>query len=193
MKQFFTALAANLVTIALCVVGGFVVIVGIVAAAGKSAPAVVRTGSVLVVDLDQTLSDRPMPADQPSVLDDAFSGGQNTLSLRAATLALRAAADDDHISSVLIRGSIATDGYGSGYAALRELRSAVADFRKSKKPVHAFLVNPNTRDYYIASAASVVTLDPFGSLLMPGMASEQVFFALREIWDWRAGQSRRPV
>ena len=177
MKQFFTALAANLVTIALCVVGGFVLIVGIVAAAGKSAPAVVRTGSVLVVDLSQTLSDRPMPSEQPSVFDEALSGGQNTLSLRAATLALRAAADDDHISGVLMQGNIAADGYGSGYAALRELRSAVADFRKSRKPVHAFLVNPNTRDYYIASAASVVTLDPFGSLLMPGMASEQVFFA----------------
>ena len=177
MKQFFTAIAANLVTIALCVVGGFLLIIGIAAAAGKSTPTVVRTGSVLIIDLDQTLSDTPMPLERASIFDEAFSGGKHTLSLRSATIALRAAGEDEHISGALIRGTINADGYGSGYAALRELRAAVSDFRKSKKPVHAFLVNPDTRDYYIASAASVVTIDPFGSLMMPGMASEQVFFA----------------
>ena len=177
MKQFFTAIAANLVTIALCVVGGFLLIIGIAAAAGKTAPTVVRTGSILIIDLNQTLSDTPMPLERSSFFDEAFNGGKHTLSLRSATIALRAAGDDEHISGALIRGTIHADGYGSGYAALRELRAAIADFRKSKKPVHAFLVNPDTRDYYIASTASVVTIDPFGSLMMPGMASEQVFFA----------------
>lgn len=178
MKAFFTAIAANLVTLALCVVGGFILLVGIVAAAAGDKPVAVRKGSVLVVDLDQTLVDAPAGNESSSVLDDVLlTGGENTLPLRAAMVALRAAAGDDDISSVLIRGSINPSGYGSGYAALREFRSAIADFRKSKKPVHAYLVNPQTRDYYVASAASVVTLDPFGSLLLPGMAAEQVFFA----------------
>jgi protease-4 len=178
MKAFFTAIAANLVTIALCVVGGILLIIGIAAAAGGDKPVTVRHGSVLLLDLDQTFVDAPTAAEHHSVLDDALlAGGKNTLPLRSAMIALRAAAGDEDISSVLIRGSINASGYGSGYAALRELRTAIADFRKSKKPVHAYLVNPETRDYYIASAASSITLDPFGSLLMPGMASEQVFFA----------------
>ena len=178
MKAFFTVIAANLVTIALCVVGGVILLIGIAAAAGGNKPTTVRHGSVLIVDLEQTLVDAPTRSERRSVLDDAlFAGGQNTLPLRAAILSLRAAAGDDDISAVLIRGTINPSGYGSGYAALRELRMAVADFRKSKKPVHAYLVNPDTRDYYLASAASVVTLDPFGALLLPGLASEQVFFA----------------
>lgn len=178
MKAFFTAIAANLVTIALCVVGGFILIIGVAAAAGGNKPTTVRHGSVLIVDLDQTLVDAPTNAERRSVLDDAlFAGGQNTVPLRAAILSLRAAAGDDDISAVLIRGSINPSGYGSGYAALREFRTAIADFRKSKKPVHAYLVNPDTRDYYVASAASVVTLDPFGALVMPGLSSEQLFFA----------------
>jgi protease-4 len=178
MKAFFTAIAANLVTIAICVVGGIILLVGIAAAAGSDKPTVVRKGSILVVDLEQTFVDAPTSAEHKTVLDDAlFSGGRNTVPLRAAILALRAAAGDDDISGVLIRGTINPSGYGSGYAALRELRAAVADFRKSKKPVHAYLVNPETRDYYLASAASTVTLDPFGSLMMPGMVSEQLFFA----------------
>lgn len=178
MKAFFTAIAANLVTIALCVVGGFLLIVGIVAAAGGDKPVSVKKGSVLVVDLDQTFVDKPSGTEHKSVLDDALlAGGEHTIPLRAAMIALRAAALDEDISGVLIRGSINASGYGSGYAALRELRSAITDFRKSKKPVHAYLVNPETKDYYIASAASTITLDPFGSLMMPGLASEQVFFA----------------
>ncbi|QJR38068.1 signal peptide peptidase SppA [Gemmatimonas groenlandica] len=177
MKQFLTAIAANLLTIAICVVGGILLIVGIAASAGSKAPVEVADGSVLVIDLDRAFSDRPAETKPGSFLDDALSAGRGgAIPLRAATIALKAAADDDRISGILLRGSISADGYASGFAALRELRAAIATFRQSKKPVHAYLVNPDTRDYYVASAASVVTLDPFGSLLMPGLASEQVFF-----------------
>jgi protease IV len=178
MKAFFTAIAANLVTIALCVVGSIILLIGIAAAAGGDKAVAVRKGAILIVDLDQTLVDAPTATEHRSVLDDAlFSGGERTVPLRAAMLALRAAAGDDDITGVLLRGSINPSGYGSGYAALRELRAAIADFRKSKKPVHAYLINPDTRDYYVASAASMITLDPFGSLLLPGMSAEQLFFA----------------
>lgn len=178
MKAFFTAIAANLVTIAMCVVGGLVLILGIAAAATGDAPTTVRKGSILVVDLDQTFVDAPAATERRSALDEVFlAGGQNTIPLRSAIIALRAAAGDDDISGVLMRGSINATGYGSGYAAMRELRAAIADFRRSKKPVHAYLVNPETKDYYVASAASTITLDPFGSLVLPGMSSEQVFFA----------------
>ena len=177
MKQFLTAIAANLLTIAICVVGGILLIVGIAASAGSKDPVKVADGSVLVIDLGQAFSDRPAETKAGSFLDDALAAGRGgAISLRAATIALKAAADDDRISGILLRGTISADGYASGFAALRELRSAIASFRRSKKPVHAYLVNPDTRDYYLASAASVVTIDPFGSLAMPGLASEQVFF-----------------
>ena len=177
MKQFLTAIAANLLTIAICVVGGILLIVGIAASAGSKDPVKVTDGSILVIDLDRAFSDRPAETKPGSFLDDALSAGRGgAISLRAATIALKAAADDDRISGILLRGTISADGYASGFAALRELRAAIASFRQSKKPVHAYLVNPDTRDYYLASAASVITIDPFGSLLMPGLASEQIFF-----------------
>ncbi len=177
MKQFLTAIAANLLTIAICVVGGVLLVLGIAASAGSADPVKVADGSILVIDLGRAFSDRPAETKPGSFLDDALSAGQGAaMPLRAATIALKAAANDDRISGILLRGSISADGYASGYAALRELRAAIASFRLSKKPVHAYLVNPDTRDYYVASAASMVTLDPFGSLLMPGLASEQVFF-----------------
>lgn len=176
MKAFFTAIAANLVTIALCVVGGFLLIIGIIAAAAGSSPTVVKPGSVLVVDLGQSFNDAPAPTGRQTALDEALSGGTSSISLRSVAIALHAAAGDEDISAVFIRGNISPNGYGSGYAALRELRAAIADFRRSKKPVYAYLVNPDARDYYVASAASSITIDPFGSLFFPGLAAEQVFF-----------------
>lgn len=178
MKQFFTAVAANLLTIAICVVAGVLLIAGLLASIGSKEPTTVADGAVLVIDLGRALSDRPAETTPATFLDDALSAGRGgAIPLRAATIALKAAADDDRISGILIRGSISADGYASGFAALRELRAAIADFRKSKKPVHAYLVNPDTRDYYVASAASVVTIDPFGSLMMPGLSSEQLFLS----------------
>lgn len=175
MKQFFAALAANLVTIAVCVVAGVLLLIGIAASAGSKPPTEIRSGSILVVDLDRPLSDQPTRPERRSFLDDALEPGGAALPLRAALVGIRAAADDERISGILLRGTVGGDGTRSGYAALRELRSALVDFANRKKPVHAYLVNPDVATYYVASAASTVTLDPFGSLLLPGLASEQVF------------------
>lgn len=177
MKQFLTALAANFVTIALCVILSFMVIGGIAAAFATSAPPQVRNGSILIVDLDRPFSDETARTEPRGLFDNALLSGATTEPLRAATVAIRSAANDDRISGILIRGSVAGDGTTSGFAALKELREAIIDFKESKKPVHAWLVNPNVSSYYIASAADSVTLDPFGALSFPGLASEQVFLS----------------
>ena len=178
MKQFLTALAANLVTIALCVVGAFIVIAGVIATVANGSPVALRDGSILVVDMGRALADMPAHTERRSAFESVLSGSDDVLPLRSAILALEEAAEDDKISGILLRGTVDAGGYRSGYAALREMRGAITSFRaKSKKPVHAFLVNPGTKEYYLASTASVITLDPFGSLFVPGLSAEQVFFA----------------
>lgn len=179
MKQFFAALAANLVTIAVVVVGMILLVVGIASSAAGSRTPSVRDGSVLIVNLDNTLSDAPSDFEPTSALEGLLQGGGSSkLPLRSAIMAIRAAANDDHISGILIRGNVSADGYGSGYAALKELRESIVTFHAlSHKPVHAYLVNAETKDYYVASAASSITLDPFGALMVPGLASEEIFLA----------------
>jgi protease-4 len=176
MKAFFTALAANLITIAVCVVLALLLIAG-VGASLASRPATVAAGSILVVDLSHPLSDRPHRSEPSTVLDRALAGGAAPLPLRAATRAIRAAAEDEQISAILLRGRVEGDGSWSGFAALRELREALTVFRASRKPLLAHLETPDTRTYYVASTASQVTIDPSGSVLLPGLAAEPVFLA----------------
>ena len=177
MKNFLGSLLGALA--ALVIFSGALVTLGIgllgaLAALGeseKSSPAVLP-GSYLVLDLSTNFSDAPPHLDLA-----ALGGREESLQLRAATRSLRAAATDERITGVYLTGDLNPAGYGSGHAALRELRAALLAFREAGKPVVAYLTFASTRTYFVASAASDLALDPYGMILLPGLAAEPMFFA----------------
>jgi len=177
MKNFLGSLLGALV--ALVIFAGAIVTLGIgllgaLATLGeseKSSPAVL-SGSYLVLDLSTNFSDAPPQLDLA-----ALRGQEDSLQLRAVARSLRAAATDERIAGVYLTGDLNPAGYGSGYAALRELRAALLAFREAGKPVVAYLTFASTRTYYVASAATDLALDPYGMILLPGLAAEPMFFA----------------
>jgi len=56
------------------------------------------------------------------------------------------------------------------------VREALLDFKKSGKQVYAYLEAPTTRDYYVASAASVITMNPYGDMEMPGLSVVKTYY-----------------
>lgn len=171
----------TLAGLVLAVVGlvalGFVFFAAVSTLGKKTAPTV-ETGSYLVFDLKANLTDTPANSDESglgALLTNG--GGPQTLQLRQVTRALRKAARDKRISGVFIMGSLEPSGYGTGFAALKEVRAAIADFKAAGKPVVAYLDYATTRDLYVAAAATDLSLDPYGTLLMPGLASEPMFYA----------------
>ena len=176
MKNFFTSMLGALVALMIFSVGCFVLFIGFVAAmaaaGGKERAPAFEHGSYLVFDLSTNISDAPPPVDL-SVL----GGKRDTLQLRTVTRSLRAAAKDDRIKGVFITGDLAPMAFGSGYAALKEVRGALEDFKKSGKPVSAYITYATTKSYYLASAANDLAIDPYGVILIPGLASEPLFFA----------------
>ncbi len=176
MKNFFTSMLGALVALVVFSGGALLLFVGILGAlvslsGDKKAPGFER-GSYLVYDLEANITDAPVVIDFGQ-----FTGShQPTLQLRAMTRAIRAAKSDDRIAGIVITGSLAPAGYGSGLAALKEVRAALSDFKSGGKPIKAYLESASTKDYYIASVASEIVLDPYGLILMPGLASEPMFF-----------------
>jgi protease-4 len=181
MKNFFTSFFATLMALIIFVLGGFVVcflFFVAIAAMGQKKPVVVQNGSYLVFDLAANIKDAPAQAEGLEELAEAFGdGGQRMLQLREVVRALQAAAKDDAIAGLYLTGSVRSQSYGSGYAALKEVREAIAAFKASGKPVKAYLDTATTRDYYLVSVASEIVLDPYGAILMPGLASQPMFFA----------------
>lgn len=175
MKNFFSSLLGSLVALVLFTGTGVILLVGLlvaVAAMGEK-KVVMEDGSYLVLDLAANITDAPPLVD----LGALFGEKTDTLQLRTVTKTLKAAAGDQRIKGLLLVGSLQPQGYGSGYAALREVREAIEEFKASKKPVKAYLTYAATRDYYVASVADDLALDPYGAILMPGLASEPMFLA----------------
>lgn len=176
MKNFFTSMLGALVALVIFAGGCFILFIGFIAAiaamgnAEQAAPSFER-GAYVVFDLSTPISDAP-----PSLDLSAFGGKADTVQLRTLTRALRSAAVDDRISGVFISGDLSTASFSSGYAALREVRAALNEVKAAGKPVVAYLTHATTRSYYLASAATEVAMDPYGLLLMPGLASEPMFY-----------------
>ncbi len=177
MKNFFTSMLGALTALVIFTGGAmllFILFIGAIAAMSGEKPAAIENGSYLVFDLNTNITDAP-----PRVDFNVFSDGdrRETLQLRTVTRALHAAATDSRIAGVFMTGALDPTGYGSGYAALKEVRTALAEVRAAGKPVKAYLTFADKKDYYLASVANDVVLDPYGMILMPGLASQPMFYA----------------
>jgi protease-4 len=177
MKNFFTSMLGALVALIIFAGGGLLLCIGFIgaiAAMSGDKPVALESGSYLVFNLDTNITDAPPRFDFSAFTDNERT---ETLQLRTVTRALRAAATDDRIAGVLLTGALNPAGYGSGYAALKEVRAALEEVRAAGKPVKAYLTFADKKDYYLASVASDVVLDPYGMILLPGLASEPMFYA----------------
>lgn len=177
MRNFFGSLLGSLAALVIFFTGlcvfGMVFLIAIAAAGNKEHPSSIRDNSYLHFNLGSNITDGPEHMDFSALAGDA----PETLQLRAAVAALHAAAEDKRITGVVLTGSFAADGYGCSFAALRELRAALATVRKAGKPVVAYLNDADLRDYYVASVADDVAIDPYGMILVPGLAARPTFYA----------------
>lgn len=108
--------------------------------------------------------------DLPELL--SFADGSPTTDLYTVTEAIRFAADDERIKALMIRG----DGSWAGWAKAQEVRWAIQEFKESGKPVWAYLEIAGREDYYIASLADKVVMQPESYLDLKGLRIEVMFF-----------------
>ena len=168
----------KIIKVALFVIGGLAVLGALLALAAAilaPSPNKIADKSVLVFNLETQITDRPVD-ESARALARLLGRDRSALQLRAATTALREAAQDKRISGLYLRGNLLTDGYSSGYGALRELREAIQTFQKSGKPVIAYVADADNRDYYLVSVADQILLNPFGLLAFRGLAAQGIFF-----------------
>jgi protease-4 len=179
MKDFFKSLLAvvlgNLISFtAVCAVMFFFFIAAILLLVGAKPDAVsMPDNAFLVLDLNMTISDTP--DQRAGSLRGLLNNSGARIGLWDLTSALNTAAQDDKVRGILVTGSLEFENYGSGFAALAETRRALLDFKKTGKPVLAYLESPSLKDYYLASAADTLLLHPHALLDVRGLASENFY------------------
>jgi protease-4 len=98
--------------------------------------------------------------------------GARTPTVRSIVDNLRKAKVDARVQSVLLKPT----GFDSPFwGKVQEIRDAVLDFKKSGKPVYAYLEYGGDREYYLATAADRIFLLPATSLDLSGVATYAVF------------------
>lgn len=179
MKVFFQSLLGSLMAfIILGVVAfiGFLAVIGIIVSISGESAVEVEPGSVLVFDLNTTIQDAPPMAEISLAMQEALSGeAQSTTYLLKILDAIDRAKKDEDISALLLHGNLLTDSYHSSLAAVSEIRKALESFKASGKKVYAYLLNPSQKDYYLASVADEVWLNPFGMISLNGLATNGPF------------------
>ena len=78
---------------------------------------------------------------------------------------------DGRPSGVVLR----VENLDAGWASLEELRSELQRFRRSGKRVVAYLVDPGSRDFYVASGADEVFATPLSALNVVGVSARVNF------------------
>lgn len=87
--------------------------------------------------------------------------------------AIRGAAQDKRIPVIVIDNE---NFSGAGQPTLEELARALKEFRATGKKVIAYGTAYEQAQYYLASQADEVYVDPFGMVLIPGYESYHMFY-----------------
>src|SRR5690242_4994417 len=161
MAKFFIGLVTGVVLVFLSFVLLF-----FAALRFREKPPVLSDNSVLVVRLDGEVPEKA-PLELPAFL----GGGRSAPTVSGIWQNLKKAAADPKVAAVVLQ----PQGVQAGWAKLEELRSDVEQFRKSGKPVYAYLRSPSARDYYIALAADRIYLGPTDPLMLKGLRAELMY------------------
>lgn len=162
MGKFLLGLITGAVLIVLvCIIGFFAI------ASLKAKPPSIADGSTLVLHLSGEVPEKPaLEVPIPFLQQKTPVTVQNVWSM------LRRAATDSRIRAVVFE----PEGASVGWAKMQEIRADLAAFRKSGKPVYAFLKAPTTREYYMASACTKVYMAPADVLDLKGIGLELMYF-----------------
>lgn len=170
MKSFIKYTLATVVgvfiTMTLFTIIGIVSFAGMMATEGMGSP--IKEKSIMRLNLSGVLAERS----ENNPFASFMGNGNESLSLEDALLALRKAAKNKNIEGVYIE----VGTFGATPAMAQELRQALLEFKKSGKWVLAYGDSYNKMDYYLASVADSVLMNPEGSVCFNGLSSQIMFF-----------------
>ena len=162
MKKFLLGFLIGILFVALA---GVILVAAAVRFGGSRRPQVVAN-SALVLQLEGDLPEQS-PVDFPI----PFLQDQQPPTIAETWQMLRNAAADSRIQAIVLEPR----GLDVGWAKLEELRADILNFKKSGKPVYAFLRSAGTREYYLASAADRIYMSPEDELDVKGLRAELMF------------------
>jgi len=175
MKQFLKFTLATIVGVIVASVLGIFIFFGVMGAIAGSADKAteLKDNSVYELSLSGSLVDRT--EDNPFAAAFAEALGQPSqgiIGLDDVLANIEKAKNDEKIKGIYLKGG----SLMGGFASMKEIRDALVDFKKSGKFVIAYADTYMQSNYYLASVADKVLINPEGMLELKGLNADLVFF-----------------
>lgn len=175
-KFFLNALSSFIgawIAIVLFGVVAVMVFVGIVARLGSSQfnPQQVTNNSVLLIDLQGEIDEisTPVDFDYTTLLSGSIEKKQ---SLTMLTKGIAAATENKNIKAIYLK----CNAIAASPATLNAIRNSLLEFKESGKKIIAYGDMLAMGDYYIASVADKVYLNPGGNVMLKGLGGGTPYF-----------------
>lgn len=165
---FLRNLLATLVGLIVFSLIGLVVLIGILAAASDEEAPKVKENTILYLPMSGVLEER---AEKDPIMS-AFSDAPPSHSLIDIVSAIKSARDDERVKGIYLEPRYLS----GGYAALQEIRDALVDFKTSGKFVYAYGEYISESDFYLASVADSLFLNPTGAMEFNGLGVNITFY-----------------
>ena len=175
MKDFFKYVLATVVGI--IVAGVVIMFLGVLTIFGLASSSVkdvvIEDNSVLMLELNGIISERTPESSPLDFLTQLTPmGEETTLGLDDITSAIKKAKENEDIKGIyLLAGTLEAEP-----ASVEAIRDALVDFKESGKFIIAYADTYNQLEYYIASLADKVLLNPKGVLDWHGLAGMNIFY-----------------
>lgn len=168
MKSFFKIVFASLLSLIIFSLLGILIIAGIAASLSNEEPKQVISNSVLVLDLAENFPEQT----KSDAFTELLSKKKGKVpSLSTLINLIHFAAKDSSIKGIYIK----CQQNPNGYAASEEIRSALLDFKKSKKFIIAYGETITQKGYWVANVANQIYTHPQGGLEWNGFSYETMF------------------
>jgi protease-4 len=175
MRQFLKFTLATIVGIFLASILSMLILFGIAGAIGSSSEKVteVSENSVYQLDLEGTLVDRSEENPFSGAFAEALGQDeQKVIGLDDVLANIQKAKKNENIKGIYLKGGMLM----GGFASIKEIRDALVDFKKSGKFVVAYSDNYMQKNYYLATVADKVLINPQGMVELKGLSAELMFF-----------------
>ncbi|MCH5319299.1 MAG: signal peptide peptidase SppA [Paramuribaculum sp.] len=174
MKRFFSVFLGSMAAIWVSIILGGVLLLLTFMAIGmsnftSSKTAEIRKHSVLKIELSGEIVERQMPLDLFEKLSD---NSQVTTALDELLAVIDNAANEKNIEGIVLD----CKDVSVGLAQSQAIRQALLKFKESGKWIYSYGDNYSQIDYYIASVADSIFINPIGMVDIHGLMATNIYF-----------------
>lgn len=173
LRQYFISTLATItgmwITLGVLFFSSFIILAAVGASSTSEDIVDISSNSILHIKLEGEAVERFRTY---NFIDEVQGTAVNIFPLNETIAAIKEAAVNSNFSGIFIEAN----GLSAAPASLAEIRQALEEFKKSGKWIVAYSDGYSQSDYYIASCADEIDVNPIGAIDLHGLSSTVLYF-----------------